>query len=88
MVESHNLLNLATVKSDIVAVGNSVEFVGSFDESVVFLEIYSDKNKTWTHQYVKTEEKQWYCVGSFMSKLYLIGGYIKSSNKYLNDTIN
>ena len=82
MVEPH--LHLATMNTDITAFGKRKELDDNFDDSNGFVEIYSDKTKTWTHQYIKTEEKSCYCVGSFMGKLYLTGGYIKRSRKRPN----
>ena len=81
MVEPHCYLNLVNIKSDVIAIGNRTEIDESLDDSVKFVEIYSDKTKTWTHSYIKTEENARYCVGSFMGKLYLIGGWANSSKK-------
>ena len=84
MVEPHCYLDLVTFKSNIIAIGHRVELDVSLDESTVFVEIYSDKTKTWTHKVLKAEEKSGYCVISFMGKLYLIGGYTKSCHKRLS----
>ena len=69
MVESYCYLDLVNIKSDILAVSNSIKLDKSLDESTVPVEIYSNKTKTWTHKYVQIDEMICYCVGSFMSKL-------------------
>ena len=82
MVKPHYFFYLATIKSDIIAIGDSVELNKSL-ESAVPVEIYSKKTKTWTYQYVEIDKRDCYCVASFMNKLYLIGGLIKSSYESL-----
>ena len=84
MVEPHFYFYLAIVKSHIIAIGDGFKFDKSLDEPAVFVEIYSEKNKKWTHKYVKMEKRSFYCVGSFMNKLYLLGGWIKSCVKSLS----
>ena len=56
---------LATIKSDIVAICDSVESDKRIVESVVSIEIYSEKSKTWTRLYVEIDERISYCVCSF-----------------------
>ena len=85
MVKQHLYLNLVNMKSDVVAFDNrSINLSRSLDELAVSVEIYSGKTKTWTHQYVKMNERSHYCISSFMSKLYLIGSNVKSKNKSIN----
>ena len=84
MFKPQLFLYLTTIKSDIVAISDRVEFDKSVNKSAVSIEIYSKKTKTWTQQYLQIDERICYCVGSFMSKLYLIGGCIKSSGKSLS----
>ena len=79
MVEPHLHLDLATMNTDVIAFCKTIELGKSLDDSVGFVEIYSDKTNTWTQQYIKTEEKSFYCVGSFMGKLYFVGGWRKKS---------
>ena len=79
MVEPHLHLDLATMNTDVIAFVKRIELGERLDDSVGFVEIYSDKTKTWTHQYINTEEKSFYCVCSFMGKLYLIGGWRKKN---------
>ena len=62
----HCYSDLINIKSDLIAFGSRIELDESLDNSVGFLEIYSDKNKTWNHRYIKKEEKSCYCVSSFM----------------------
>ena len=84
MVKPHSNLFAATIKSNIVAFGDNRKTFRFLDESFLFIEIYSGKTKTWKHQYVQIDKRICYCVGSFMSKLYLIGGWFIISNKYLS----
>ena len=81
-VKPHYIYNLATINSDIIAVCGKVKPNDSL-ESAVSVEIYSEKTKTWSHQYVQIDERKRYCVSSFMSKLYLIGGWIDCNNESL-----
>ena len=76
--------DLVNIKSDIIAFNNRLELDKSSDDSIVPVEIYSDKTKTWTNQFINTEEKYCYNVSSYMGKLYLIGGYINNSDKSLS----
>ena len=62
MVEPHYDLDLVSIKSNILAVDVNIDL----DDSIVPVEIYSDKTKTWTHQYINTEENSCNCIGSFM----------------------
>ena len=73
--------DLVNIKSDIIAFNNRLELDKSSDDSIVPVEIYSDKTTTWTHQYVKINERSHYCVSSFMGKMYIIGGLIISRHK-------
>ena len=81
MVEPHHYFHLATIKSDILAIGDRVELNKSL-ESAVSTEIYSEKNKIWSHQnlYFQFDKRMNYCVSSFMSKLYLIEGWRKKKS--------
>ena len=72
MVTKNNTLNLVTHKSDLVAVGDNYRLNKNFDEPVLYMQIYSRKNKTWSHQYVEFDGSEHYCVCSFMSNLYII----------------
>ena len=65
-----------------IAISEEVELNESL-ESAVSVEIYSEKTKTWTYQYVKMNERSHYCVSSFMGKLYLIAGWIISRHEKL-----
>ena len=42
------------------------------------VEVYSEKTKTWKHRYINFEERFGYCLCSFMSKMYIIGGYVRN----------
>ena len=81
MVKPYLQLFLATIKYNILANSDSQKINELLDEPFLFLEIYSEKTKTWTHQYERIREKILYCVGSFMNKLYLIGKNIDSIDK-------
>ena len=50
MVKPYFHFVLATIKSKILAVGNSLKINEFLDESLHFFEVYSEKTKTWTHQ--------------------------------------
>ena len=69
-VKPHCYAYLATIKSDIVC----ADYVYIDEKSLLSVQRYSDKNKTWTHRYVQMEERYDYCLSSFMSKLYFVGG--------------
>ena len=90
MVQPHCYSDLVVIKSDVLAVGKSTELIESLNKSVVTVEIYSGKTKTWTNHIIDTEEKFCYCIGSFMSNLYLVGGciigYKSLSTCYTYDT--
>ena len=81
MVKRHSLLRATTINSGIFAIvedDTAYREVGGFRTSI---EIYSEKTKTWKHQYVNSEERFSYSICSFMRKLCIVGGRIKSSNK-------
>ena len=84
MLKPHLFFYSTTIKSDIVAISGRVELDKNVNKSAVHFEIFSEKTKTWTHNYVRIDKRICYCVCSFMSKLYLIGGYIKRSCKSPN----
>ena len=64
MVKPHLQLFSATVKSNVVAVGTRQELKEFLDESFLFLEVYSEKTKTWIHQHIKIDERMYYCIHS------------------------
>ena len=84
MVEPHLHLDLATMNTEVIAFVKRIDLGERLDDSVGFVEIYSDKTKTWTHQYINTKEKSFYCVCSFMGKLYLIGGWRKKKSQFVS----
>ena len=53
MVKPHYNLHLVTNNSDIFAIVTNQELDEILDISIASVEIYSDKNKTWNHQYVQ-----------------------------------
>ena len=69
MVEPHCYLKLVNIKSDLIAFSKTIELDKSLDDSILPVEMFSDKTKTWTHKVIKTKEKFCYCVSSFMGKL-------------------
>ena len=73
MEKPHNMLKITTINSDIIAIIDCVELYESFEKSITSIEIYSDKKKTWRHQYVQIEERYEYCLCSFMRQLFIIG---------------
>ena len=81
MVKPHSYFFAATIKSDVVAIGENQETDMFLDKSLLFIEIYSEKTKTWNHQYIQIDDRICFGVRSFLSKLYLIGGYNNSSCK-------
>ena len=84
MVKPHLQFSAATINSNVVAVGTRQELKEFLDESFLFLEVYSKKTKTWIHQHIKIDERMFYCIPSFMSKFYFIGGWINSSRKSIS----
>ena len=70
------------VDSDIIAVGGDQSFnkeLKNYNETV---EIYSYKRKSRQKPNIQIEEKICYCCCcGFKNKLFIIGGFIKSSNK-------
>ena len=70
MVKPHKSLYLATLKSDVVAIGNRVKLYRNLDGPVRSVEIYSQKIKTWTHQYVRIDKNILNSNISFMCNLY------------------
>ena len=84
MVKPHFHLDFVTKKSSVIAIDNRINSNEGLDETVVSVEIYSEETKTWTQNYVRIDERICYCVCYFMSKLYLIGGWINSSHECLN----
>ena len=74
---------LVNVNNDIFAISHSLELNVNLQYSVTSVEIYSDKNKTWKYQYVKTDEKELYSVCSFMKQLFVIGGWSDSNQTSL-----
>ena len=84
MVEPHYFLNLATIKSDILAVADRRDLNKRLDKSVITVEIFSEKTKTWTHQCVRKDERICFCISASMSKLYIIGGKVTSCRKSLS----
>ena len=78
MFENYNLI-LVTIKSSIIAIGDTCILNNNIDKSVS-IEIYSKKSKIWTHQYVGFDERDCYCVCSFMSELYVIGGCLREDD--------
>ena len=57
MVEPRYFLKLATIKSDILTVGEKRELNKSLDKSVITVEIYSENYKIWTHQCVINDKR-------------------------------
>ena len=85
MVKPHRYLDLVVnVKSDILAICDRTYPNESLDKSSISVEIYSEKTKNWTHKYVEMEKRYGYCVSSFISKLYIIGGHSKSIDRYIS----
>ena len=78
MEKRHYLLKLTTIKSEIFGIADSYVQYKKLGSSRKSVEIFSEKTKTWKHQYIKFEERFYFCLCSFMSKVYIIGGYIKS----------
>ena len=77
MVKQHEFLHLATLKSDVVAIGERVELTEGTDGPVRSVKLCSQKTKTWSHQFVQIDKKTWNGIISFMCRLYLIEGCIK-----------
>ena len=84
MVKPHWHFDLVTLKSNIFVFDDRVYSNESLDKSNIPVEIYSEKTKTWTHKYVEMKERYDYCLISFMSKLYLIGGHSKCSDRHIS----
>ena len=79
MEKPHDMLQITSVNCDIFAIVDK-----SFEKSTTSVEIYSGKNKSWKHQYVQIEERCYFFLCSFMKKLCVIGGWVKSDDKGLS----
>ena len=66
MVKPDYKFHLVTNNSDLFAIGANKELDDSLEKSLISVEIYFDKNKTWQHQYLQIEENSEYCISSFM----------------------
>ena len=84
MEKRHFFLNLTSIKSDLYGIVDNLIEYGELGGSCTSIEVYSEETKTWKHQYVNFEERFGYCLRSFMNKLYIIGGYVKSEKKGLS----
>ena len=74
MEKSRDLLQITTINSDIFAIVDSVELYESLEKALTPVELYSDRTKTWQHQYVQIEERYYYSLCSFRKQLFVIGG--------------
>ena len=88
MIKPRNRFLLVNLNNDILAVGGDANQCKELKKSVKSIEIYSNKTKSWQHQYIQVEEKCNYCVCSFMKELFIIGGWIISSDVSLNTCFN
>ena len=86
MIKPHYYLNLVNIKSDILAISDEKNLDESLDKSIISTEIYSEKTKSWSNLDFTIKEKCCYCVGSFMGKMYLIGGYNISYEESLSSS--
>ena len=80
MVKPHYSLHLANKNSDIFAIVDNTELHTNLENPITSVEIFSDKNKTWNHHYVKIEEHYYHCILSFMKQMFVIGELIESSD--------
>ena len=84
MAKPHSFQRLATINSEIFAIVDNKRVYRQLGSSCSSVEIYSEKSRTWKHQYINFEERFGYCICSLMSKLYLVGGWIESSDTNLS----
>ena len=80
MAKPHSSLQTTTINSEIFAIVDSINNDISMGKIRTSVETYSEKTRTWKHKYIEFEERVFYCISSFMSKLYIVGGWIKSSD--------
>ena len=79
-VKPHYEFELLNFNSGVFARCDTLELNQKLGKSKVSVETYSEKNESWTHQYIQVEENHYYCITSFMNKLFTIGGWIFDEN--------
>ena len=80
MVKPRSYLGLIVLNSDIMAIGGLVNVKEDIAKSIKPIEIYSDEIKTWRQQYIQMTERFNFCCCYFMKKMFVIGGWIESSD--------
>ena len=76
MEKSHYALHITTINSEIIGIFNNYTEFEKLGSSSTSVEVYSEETKTWKHQYVNLGEPISYCLCSFKSRLYIIGGCV------------
>ena len=74
--------NLVSVNSGLLAIGDE-KFIDCFGSDFMTVEIFSHSSKMWRLQYVKFDNRCCYCACFFMSKLYVIGGFLSINGDLL-----
>ena len=82
MVKPRVGARLVVVDSDVMAIGGG--WPKHLRKSIIPVEIYFNKIKFWQLQYIQIEEKYCFCLCFFMKKLFVIEGWVNSSNKTLS----
>ena len=88
MAKPHSYLRVAAISSKMFAIVNSVDVCGKLGNCFTSVEVYSEITKSWRYKYINVKEQLYYCLCSFMNKLYIIGGQdfryksIRSCNTY------
>ena len=84
MEKCHHVLRLATINFEILGIVDNYTEYEKLDSSYTSVEVYSEKTKTWKHKYINFGNRCFYCLCSFMNKLYIIGGFVKSEKQGLS----
>ena len=75
----HDLLKIATINSDVFAMADSGEVFEKLRNKFTSFITYGETSEIWLQN--RTEQRFYYCVCSFMSKLYVIGGRVFGYDK-------
>ena len=84
MINQKAGVRLVVVNSDIMAIGGGVNMSRDLRKVVKPVEIYSNKMKSWQLQYIQIEEKSCFCPCFFLKQMFVIGGWIRSSDETLS----
>ena len=80
MIKPRSRFSLHNMNNDILAIGGDKSSIKLLEKSIKSVEIYSNETNTWQQQYIQVEEKFNFSVCIFRKELFIIGGWIKSSD--------